>query len=150
MIAHILLLPHESTRSALLAPGAPVWIAEELDEPAEFGWTVDPDTRPNDDTDDPDESDTRPRTLVAWPSVGVTGAVSSSLHLVLARDGAVVPEGVDRLCRVEWAAGIPAWTPGQLESALKAILSEPTVVAQGAFPLGTLVLLDAEGREVAS
>jgi hypothetical protein len=122
MIAHILLLPHEPTRAALLAPGAPVYDAGLR----RFGWGVhDERLCYDDDSDD--------------------GAVDAYSCLVLARDGAVVPEGVDRIARV---TGLSAavieralfllWARGPLDD----------VVARTIAAVGTLLLLDAEGREV--
>lgn len=80
MIRHILLLPHESTRAVLLAPGAPV--AADLGGWT-FGWTV-PENRVIQDDGD----------------VGDADSVRRPRHLVLARDGAEVYEGTNRLRRV--------------------------------------------------
>lgn len=152
MIAHILLLPHESTRAALLAPGAPVWIDADSGEPAEFGWVVDP-TTPAFDDDVPDVVDGYGQRIKAsWPSLGVGSSAVSMLHLVLARDGDVVPEGVDRLVRAERAACPESgwWFGPDLEDALRQIMAgtAPVPVPAAAFPLGTIVLLDGSGKEV--
>ncbi len=71
----ILLLPHESTRAALLAPGAPMYDAGLR----RFGWAI-----PG-----------------GWSSGdGVDQVLDADCHIVLARDGAEVYEGTDRLRRV--------------------------------------------------
>lgn len=162
MIAHILLVPHESTRAALLAPGAPVWIAAYLEESAEFGWTVDPATPAADDSDDPDGYDPRERIKVAWPSLGVAGAVASALHLVLARDVAEVYEGTDRAGRASGALvrGVEARVrAASLAFEVSVLLGhepgmDPAVALERlrsiVAPLGTLLLLDADGNEVQS
>ncbi len=148
MIAHILLLPHESTRAALLAPGAPVWIPAGLGEDAEFGWSVGRDVPQSDGVGEGAEH--LECVPVAWASVGVGHADPAMLHLVLARDGAVVPEGSDRLARVSPATGPMA------DRLIRRLLGESVWGVRTDYAMhllslaGTLLLLDADGREVAS
>lgn len=80
MISTILLRPHAGARERLLAPGAPVWVTGAR---REVGWTV------------------TNRPTVAFES-GTYYDLSDyhTPHLVLARDGAEVYEGTDRLRRV--------------------------------------------------
>lgn len=135
----ILLIPDDA-REGLLDPGAPIccWTPKVF----AFGWACGSgqchwDDEPGVLTPDLD-------------GVGITQPLC--IHLVLARAGAVVPEGVDRLCRVERSTpDCPFWEPFRLEGALTALLSgehPPLVAARALFPLGTLVLLDENGAEV--
>lgn len=135
MIAHILLLPHAEHRERLLAPGAPVW-----SPPRDFGWTL---FAPDEDGD----------ARSYWYGVADTAWTSGDeTHIVLARDGAIVPEGVDRLVRAERAARPSGgwWYGPDLEDALRQIMEGKAsgADAAAAFPLGTLLLLDADGRIV--
>jgi len=129
LISTILLLPHAETRERLLAPGAPVYDKVTQDD----GWTV-------------------PGGYVQGSArtSGYVYPLDADTCLVLARSGAVVPEGVDRLCRVEREAQ-PAngwWATHDLEDALRNIMAgtAPNPVPPEAFPLGTLLLLDSEGN----
>ena len=136
MISTILLLPHAETRERLLAPGAPVAYRDAMFW--YFGWGV---------------IGCNGTPGVSWPDIGdVPLFADDQDHLVLARSGAVVPEGVDRLCRVEREAQ-PAngwWATHDLEDALRNIMAgtAPNPVPPEAFPLGTLLLLDSEGNVV--
>lgn len=140
MIATILLLPNADTRERLMAPGAPICCC--APKVFAFGWACGSgqchwDDEPGVLTPDLDD-------------VGITQPLC--VHLVLARDGAVVPEGVDRLCRVERSTpDCPFWDPFRLEEALTALLSgehPPLAAVRALFPLGTLLLLDSSGSEV--
>lgn len=154
MIATILLLPNADTRERLLAPGAPVWVGADPLDPspdAEFGWAVGRDVPQSDGLGESDHMDCVP---VAWASIGVGHADPTRLHLVLARDGAIVPEGVDRLCHVD--PGYRPWDPSALTNYLRALLSGEKTYRHGDRgqcgtlfgDLGTLILLDSSGSEV--
>lgn len=148
MISTILLRPHADTRERLLAPHAPVWIPAEpeIDEPAEFGTTVDRAT-PGIDDDENGDDELGERIKVSWPSLGVCDSVASALYLVLARDGAVVPEGVDRLARIR------SFDRDETETAFRAALAGTpgsiNALRRWFGVLGTLLLLlDSSGSEV--
>lgn len=134
-IAHILLLPHESTRAALLAPGAPVccrspaWVFA-------FGWSCGGGFAHWED-----DGDTTLESAGDWPDC----------HLVLARDGAVVLEGSDRFARTR------DWNAGEVEGAIRLALRlainsavHLNALRKYTSAVGTLVLIDADGREVSS
>lgn len=150
----ILLLPDAGTRVEILAPHAPVWIGAEpiIDEPAEFGTTVDPATPVVDDYDDSDDSDPRDRIKVSWPSLGVCGSVVAALYLVLARDGAVVPEGVMRAWYEADDVGYDESNglSDALYGGIDVLVSAVSSWRRRGLPLGTLVLLDENGVEVSS
>lgn len=126
-IRTILLLPHADARERLLAPGAPVWDSMM----GRFGWTVD-DRHVCMPTADGDLS-------AEWD-------VDDCVHLVLARDGAVVPEGADRLARIR-SFGRDE-TEAAFRDALKGYPGSITAIRRWFGVLGTLVLLDADGKDV--
>lgn len=131
MIRHILLLPHRDTRAALLAPGAPVccWVRD--GKVCVYGWVG-------------------PKTRVAWEDGWDDGEDISAFGLiggcclVLARDGAVVPEGVDRAHRVTGRRLGPSVVHVLADSHGAWIAALRAEVA----PFGTPVLLDESGTEV--
>ena len=129
MISTILLLPHAETRERLLAPGAPVAYRDAMFW--YFGWGV---------------IGCNGTPGVSWPDIGdVPLFADDQDHLVLARSGAVVPEGVDRLRRVigaEKSVGflIPPEVPTELHEAYRLAR-----YAEWAG-LGSPVYLDSEGN----
>ncbi len=129
MISTILLLPHAETRERLLAPGAPVAVRGYCLR--DYGWALGATVR---------------QSVYHSPEYGVCeSAKDDKVYLVLARSGAVVPEGADRLAR---ATGLSA---AVIERALFLLWARgpvDDVVARTIAPLGTLLLLDAEGNVV--
>lgn len=126
MISTILLLPHADTRERLLAPGSIGAIRSPSTGQVWFGPLV---------ADD----DGRPCVWIG--ALHVLNAPALGGYLVLARDGAVVPEGVDRLCRVM------QWDRGVMETRLGGLLAGERGSISWRTP-GTIVLLDADGKEV--
>lgn len=124
MIATILLLPHAETRERLLAPGAPVYD----DLCRAFGWTIPGGWTTGEDVEMHDA-----------PPLATTLDVDGDCHIVLARSGAVVLEGVDRLARV---LGV---SPEAVEDRVQAMFSGARLGSLAAG--GTVVLLDADGNE---
>ena len=141
-IATILLLPHAEHRERLLAPGAPVYdkvlrvwgwaVPTPSGSPAPYGWI---------------DNDADTLGLRRFPP-------DSDTCLVLARESAEVYEGIDRAGRVLWEQRIRAAT---LELEVRIVLGrEPGLDVEIALerlrqivaPLGTLVLLDADGKDV--
>ena len=155
MISTILLLPHETTREQLLAPGAPVccWLATtSLDEPTRatvrvfaFGWSVGGKDR-----------------MVWWPhdnEFTPEGEEMRGIHLTLACDGAEVYEGTDRLRHVAEASPACGQAQrihvGMIGLEIAVLLGrepglDPAVALERlrsiVAPLGTLLLLDSEGN----
>ena len=116
----ILLLPHLHTREALLAPGAPVCDPTFLG----FGWVVWPG-------------------LASWTHNGA-GCSDSRQHLVLARDGKAVLEGVDRLARVHDVLSHQG-AEKLVNDILSGDPSEPETAREFLSSLGLLVLLNEQG-----
>ncbi len=132
--AHIVLIPHAALRDQLLAPHVPG--AYRLPEKPEAGWVL--------------------GTIVAggmhyaeddgWITDPAAGW--SEHALVLARDGAVVPEGVDRLCHVD--PGYRPWDPTSLTRYLRALIAGESTYTDGSQgqcgslfgEIGALVLID--------
>lgn len=133
MIFTILLLPHAGTRERLLAQYAPS--AYRLPEKPEAGWVFGTVVAGGLHYADDDGWETDPTN--GW----------SEHALVLARSGAVVPEGSDRLFRVA-DVSVP------FDDALLAVINggawDVSNLVAVLAPLGTLLLLDADGREVVS
>lgn len=143
----ILLLPHPEHRERLLAPGAPVRVTSAPHNHAsatgDEGWVF--------ATEDG-------RLWVGWTEgywaddVTVIDPDEYGLALVLARDGAVVPEGVDRLSRVS------GWAREPIEAKIRTLLGcplegEPALARtfdsnDGIDEQGSFVLLDERGEVV--
>lgn len=145
MIAHILLKPHTEHRPALLAPHAPS--CRRVVPGAVLSWG----------------------TLVGEPGdvrhhVALAGScpVDEYVHLPLGRDGVVVEPGIDRCSRVvNRLSGslMDRVHVATLELEVNILLgrvsdTDPAVALRRlgsiVFPIGILVLLDVEGRQVAS
>lgn len=135
MISTILLLPHAATRERLLAPGAPVYD----DVCRAYGWTIPGGWTTGEDVEHYDA-----------PPLSRTLDVDGDCHLVLARDGAVVPEGVDRLARVsgEPRTDIEDDTTDILEARTDGMMRRRAIsyLVRHVASLGELVLLDAAGE----
>lgn len=122
-VTTILLLPHPEHRERLLAPGAPICVRRAPGY--DFGWI------------------TRTDMTVGYEDGAYYPLRDyQTAHLVLARDGAVVPEGVDRLARVT------GWNPSDVESCVTILLTSGRRCARWAEPPGSLVLLDERGEVV--
>lgn len=134
MISTILLRPHDPGER-LLSPGAPV--AYCTGKFWHYGWTA---------------FCAVGRVVIYESAIdGDLPLVSDGTCLVLARDGAVVPEGEDRLKRM---MGRPSsidfvlWVMLARNSEQKSWTMAVERLRQFVAPFGTLLLLDANGAEV--
>ena len=128
-VVTILLLPHDAHRTALLAPGVLL-----RSQNRRYGWVATVQGTPWLVFDD-GEAGRRP------------GGRERD-HLVLARDRAVVLEGVDRLGRHMYDVHVQACVEALLGVEQVHGYVDRNEALEVLGRLGTIVLIDAEGREV--